>query len=269
MDEQRHHDDEVLTAAEAAAYLRMALSTLYRHVRHGKLPCFRVGNRWRFKRSALDQWIDASARPPVRSIPSNARVVGSMPPRSTMKETTMSDRDTTKQRPDDQAHVAFDLGLGGIFKGLGSLLELASELGEKAGGTEFTREGQAGSSGDKDFRAVYGFSVKVGGSGRPTVEHFGNVRDSKDRGPVVDDVREPLVDTFDEGDFLLIIAEMPGVDAKDIVYEAQGDILTIKAQTAERKYAKEVLLPHAVDPSQHASSYQNGILEIKIWKSQQ
>ena len=38
--------DEVLTAEEAAEYLKMALSTLYRYMRKGKVPCFKVGNQW-------------------------------------------------------------------------------------------------------------------------------------------------------------------------------------------------------------------------------
>lgn len=46
--------DEVLTVEGAAEYLRMTLSTLYRYMRGGKIPCFRTGNRWRFKRSVLD-----------------------------------------------------------------------------------------------------------------------------------------------------------------------------------------------------------------------
>lgn len=32
------------------------------------------------------------------------------------------------------------------------------------------------------------------------------------KGPVVDDMREPIVDTLDEGEFLLAAAELPGVD---------------------------------------------------------
>lgn len=173
-----------------------------------------------------------------------------------------------RRRSKDKEQVNFDLGLGGLFKGLGSLLELANELAEKAP-TEVHREGQIGPLGDKGLKAVYGFSVKVGGAGRPTVESFGNVRDKEGKGPVVDDVREPMVDTFDEGAFLVVVAEMPGVNEADITYDIQQDIVIISGQTGERKYLKEVLLPSAVEAEKSSSSYKNGILELKLWKVQQ
>ena len=248
-------EDKVLTAEEAAAYLRMALSTLYRYMRGGKIPCFRVGNRWRFKRSILEQWIEHTSRVTTGSVGLEKRE----------QEATVDKRERQTRRSEDKAQASFDLGLGGLFKGLGSLLELANELAEQAP-TEVRREGHVGPIGDKGLKAVYGFSVKVGGGGRPTVESFGNVREQEGKGPVVDDVREPMVDTFDEGPFLLVVAELPGVDEKDITYDIQQDILIISGQTGERKYLKEVLLPSAVEAEKSSSAYKNGILEIKLWK---
>ena len=179
----------------------------------------------------------------------------------------MEKRERHTRRSEDKAPVSFDLGLGGLFKGLGSLLELASELAEQAP-TEVHREGHVGALGDKGLKAVYGFSVKVGGGGRPTVESFGNVHDKEGQGPIVDDVREPMVDTFDEGPFLLVVAELPGVAEADITYDIQQDIVIIAGQTGERKYLKEVLLPSAVEAEKSTSSYKNGILELKLWKVQ-
>ena len=180
----------------------------------------------------------------------------------------MDNRERKERRSAAQERGNFDLGLGGIFKGLGSLLELAAELADKAP-TEMRQTGQGGAPGDKGFQAVYGFTVKVGGGGRPTVEHFGNVREQEGRGPVVDEVREPLVDIFDEGDFLLVVAELAGVAEKDITYDIQQDILTISGQTGDRKYFKEMLLPSAVQKERSTSSYKHGILELKLWKAPQ
>ena len=163
--------------------------------------------------------------------------------------------------------IGLDLGLGGIFKGIGSLLELAAELAEKAP-TEVSREGQVGPTGEKGFNAVYGFSVRVGSGGKPTVQHFGNVREAA-KGPVVDDVREPMVDTFDEGEFIRVIAEMPGVDGTDIKYEIKEDVLIISGEKGDKKYYKELLLPSAVDAQQISHSSNNGILEMKLWKAKQ
>lgn len=171
-----------------------------------------------------------------------------------------------REKREGDANISFDLGLGGIFKGLGSLLELAAELAEKAP-TEIRGEREIGPIGEKGLKAVYGFSVKVGSGGKPTIQQFGNVREEA-KGPVVDEVREPMVDTFDEGDFILVVAEMPGVDELDIKYEIKGDILLISGETEERKYSKELLLPAPVDERRSSHSCKNGILELKLCKTQ-
>jgi excisionase family DNA binding protein len=50
-------DSDVMTSAEAMAYLRMSKPSFYRALYEGKLPAFKVGNLWRFRRSTLDAWI--------------------------------------------------------------------------------------------------------------------------------------------------------------------------------------------------------------------
>jgi len=155
----------------------------------------------------------------------------------------------------------FDFGIGGVFKGIGSLLDLIADM-EKRGETEVKREGEFG----KGVKAVYGFSVKFAGSGKPTVEPFGNVREDKEKGPVVDEVREPIVDVFDEEDTIIIVAELPGVDEKDIKFEIKDDIVMLSAGTGEKKYYKEILLSKSVNEKKTSSSYRNGIFELKLWK---
>lgn len=157
-----------------------------------------------------------------------------------------------------------DFGFSSVLKGLGSFLDILSEMAEK-GEREIKREGELGSK-EKGFKAVYGFSVKILGEGKPVIEPFGNIREDKEKGPVVDEVREPIVDVFDEGDHLVVLAELPGVDEKGIKYELKKDILIISAETGERKYYKEILLPTLVNKENISSSYRNGIFEMKLWK---
>ena len=52
-------DDQILTLKEVAAYLKIAEKTAYRLASEGKLPGFKVGGSWRFKREDLEQWIDS------------------------------------------------------------------------------------------------------------------------------------------------------------------------------------------------------------------
>lgn len=156
-----------------------------------------------------------------------------------------------------------DFGLGGVFKGIGNLLDLVSKMTEE-GKEEYTRTGEIKGLGDK-AKGVYGFSVKVGLGGKPVIKEFGNIQATED-GTVVAEAREPLVDVLDEGDHLMVIAELPGVKEGDINLKVKEDVLELTAETKDRKYSKELLLPCPVDDSTMDSSYRNGILEIKLAK---
>jgi molybdopterin-binding protein len=48
---------DVLTAREAAKYLRLALPTFYRYMWEGKIQSSKIGGRYRFKKSLLDSWL--------------------------------------------------------------------------------------------------------------------------------------------------------------------------------------------------------------------
>ena len=50
--------DQILTLKEVAAYLKLTEKTAYRLASEGKLPGFKVGGSWRFKRVDLEQWIE-------------------------------------------------------------------------------------------------------------------------------------------------------------------------------------------------------------------
>ena len=51
-------NDEILTLKEVAEYLRLAEKTAYRLAQNGKLPGFKVGGSWRFKRKDIESWIE-------------------------------------------------------------------------------------------------------------------------------------------------------------------------------------------------------------------
>ena len=154
----------------------------------------------------------------------------------------------------------FGFGLGGLFKGLGDLLNQVSKLAEQAG--EFKKEGEI-KFGEK-VKGIYGINIRTLAGGEPKVETFGNIKKTP-KGPVVEEVREPIVDVFDEKDHISVIVEMPGVSAEDIKVDVKGDILKLSATTGDRKYSKEVLLPSKVE-GEPEIVYKNGILEIKLKK---
>lgn len=50
--------DSVFTVQELAGYLRMGQLTIYKHASSGRLPGFKVGSHWRFKKATIDRWIE-------------------------------------------------------------------------------------------------------------------------------------------------------------------------------------------------------------------
>lgn len=48
---------EVMDIRQASEYLGISGDTLYRYASEGFVPAFKLGNRWRFKRSLLDAWM--------------------------------------------------------------------------------------------------------------------------------------------------------------------------------------------------------------------
>jgi len=55
-----NQENEILTAEEAAAFLRMHIDTIRRYSSRGLIPCFRVGKFWRYNREALTNWVAPS-----------------------------------------------------------------------------------------------------------------------------------------------------------------------------------------------------------------
>jgi excisionase family DNA binding protein len=49
---------EVMDIRQAADYLGISADTLYKYASEGFVPAFKLGNRWRFKRSRLNDWMD-------------------------------------------------------------------------------------------------------------------------------------------------------------------------------------------------------------------
>ncbi len=112
---------------------------------------------------------------------------------------------------------------------------------------------------------VYGYSITIGPDGKPKIREFGNVKPSLGRFALSEE-REPLVDIIESDEEVKILAELPGVEKKDIRVSATERSVTIRSENPERKYRKEVELPAEVDVKTARSTYKNGILEIVFKK---
>ncbi|MBI4296133.1 MAG: Hsp20/alpha crystallin family protein [Chloroflexi bacterium] len=174
----------------------------------------------------------------------------------------MADKEENKEKEDDKIEIDFGAGkisFGGLFKGLGNLIDMADKL--KGEAVERRGEITGLPSGAK---GVYGLSIRTL-AGKPVIESFGNIRETA-KGPVVEEIREPIVDIFDEKDHILVIAELPGVSEQGIKVEVSGDILNLTTSDTDRRYAKEILLPAKAKPQSLKTTYLNGILEIRLEK---
>ncbi len=78
--------------------------------------------------------------------------------------------------------------------------------------------------------------------------------------------RDPIVDIFEEGDYLRVTTELPCVKENEIELRAEGKSLKINLSTLTKAYCKKIDLPTIVEKEIVESSYHNGILEIKLKK---
>jgi HSP20 family protein len=153
-----------------------------------------------------------------------------------------------------QPVLDFGVSFGGILTELGNITQDITRMVEE-GKTEMSRTGEISLDKSQKRKGMYGISVRMGGDGMPKIDTFG-------RRPK-DDTREPIVDIFEEAHRVQVIAELPGVDEKDIAVALKGTNLTISAGKGERTYKKEIELEMPVK-GEPQTQYRNGILEINI-----
>jgi len=118
--------------------------------------------------------------------------------------------------------------------------------------------------------------------GRPTSRRL---LSSGERGAVVpSEYREPFIDVMEKDKEIIATAEMPGLEKKDIKINVTEDILEISAETKQEEkkeekgyiyrerrsgsYYRAISLPSPVDPDNSKATYENGVLEIKMPKTE-
>lgn len=77
--------------------------------------------------------------------------------------------------------------------------------------------------------------------------------------------REPIIDIFDEGAIIRVVADMPGADPATLKVRGADNRLAIVATGPARRYEKIVTLPAPVDPERAAPPTMiNGIMEVLL-----
>ncbi|MBW1720942.1 MAG: Hsp20/alpha crystallin family protein [Deltaproteobacteria bacterium] len=96
---------------------------------------------------------------------------------------------------------------------------------------------------------------------------------------------KPAVDIMDKGDKIVIKAELPGVDKKDIRVELKDNILTLEGERASEnevqedryyrkerffgKFSRSFVVPKGLDPDKVKADYKDGVLNIEIPKPEE
>ncbi len=107
----------------------------------------------------------------------------------------------------------------------------------------------------------YGYTMTVGPDGRPVVKEYGNVKPAL---LPTSEVREPFVDVLvdDKEKTLKLVAEVPGVEKKDIKILVEGRTVNLDAEHGDKKYHAKVPIKQKVDENSVKATYSNGILEV-------
>ena len=109
----------------------------------------------------------------------------------------------------------------------------------------------------------YGYTMTIGPDGKPVVKEYGNVKPAL---LPTSDVREPFVDVLvdDKEKVLKLVAEMPGVEKKDIKIIVEGRTVNLDAEYGDKKYHAKVPVRQKVDEDSVKATYANGILEVRF-----
>jgi HSP20 family molecular chaperone IbpA len=90
---------------------------------------------------------------------------------------------------------------------------------------------------------------------------------SKNRAQNKCDEPKPLIDIFQENNWITIIAQIAGFNKETLKINVTDQKLTLSAKAKDRRYYKSLNLPKVVIPNVMHTTYKNGVLEIKLKKA--
>ena len=79
---------------------------------------------------------------------------------------------------------------------------------------------------------------------------------------------KPLIDIFQENNFITIVAEIAGFNRETLKISLKDQKLTLSAKSKDRRYYKSLNLPNVVIPDVMYTKFKNGVLEIKLKKAE-
>ena len=110
---------------------------------------------------------------------------------------------------------------------------------------------------------VYGFSIIRRPGEDLEFQKFGNIPEYSQNEEKIfpSEVKDPLIDIFENEEFVHVLAEFPEIKKEDILLHATAQNLEIKI-IRPFKYSEDIELPVRVDPKSAKANYKNGVLEV-------
>ena len=110
-----------------------------------------------------------------------------------------------------------------------------------------------------------GFSMKLGRDGKPSIREINSHRPMLNETELIDDI-DPLVDIVENGQMLVVLVALPGINKDDIDIRVTENCLTVTVDTEDFEWYDELNLPTKVKPKTARASYKNGVLEVRLEK---
>ena len=79
---------------------------------------------------------------------------------------------------------------------------------------------------------------------------------------------KPLIDIFQENNFITVVAEITGFNKDSLKIHVKDQKITLSAKSKDRRYYKSLNLPKLVIPDIMYTKFKNGVLEIKLRKAE-
>src|SRR5450756_1107635 len=79
---------------------------------------------------------------------------------------------------------------------------------------------------------------------------------------------KPLIDIFQENNYITIVAEIVGFNRETLKTNVKDQKLTLSAKSKDRRYYKSLNLPTVVIPNAMHTKFKNGVLEIRLKKAE-
>jgi HSP20 family protein len=111
---------------------------------------------------------------------------------------------------------------------------------------------------------TYGFSMRVGPDGVPSIQEFGDSAPPERVGEDPPPQKEPLLDIFESEDHVTVIMELPGMGKQEIEVNASGRTLDLEVDSPQKRFSKRLELPCEVLSDSAQASYKNGVLQVVL-----